>query len=625
VHLLKEVEKRLGKYIEKISFEGPNLVIYTRNKSFFLASKAFVIPVVNRIKRRIEVRMLPETLVEEEKTKKIIEDLLPRNLALGDICFDKQRSCVYIEVDRPALVDESVIYQIKEKTNWTPKVRRTPLEKSPIIETIRYIIRQSSGYRQKLMESVGKRIFSVRFKRDKSYFARISFLGGTREVGRSCYLIQTKNSNILLDCGISLSNIPYPYPRFDILKIDPEEIDAVIISHAHADHFAFLPWLFKIGYKGPVYMTEPTREIGTLICSDYIEIQRMENKEPIYSEKELRQMLKHIIPLPYDYVVNITDDVKICLSNAGHILGSAIIHLNIGEGFLNLVYTGDFKKEGTFLLEKPSISPPRIEVMLIESTYGGSEDITPTRFEAKEELIQIINEAIERRSKVLIPVLGVGRAQEIIYALVDAFENKKIKEEIPLYLDGMVWDITAIYVCYPEFLKKEIADRILNGENPFKYENIIRVNKDKSREEIIQEKGPAIILSTSGMLTGGPSVSYLEEFCEEEDNFLVFVSYQAENTLGRQILDGMRTLVRIKNNKTIAKEIKMNVRKITGFSGHSNRKEIEEFIENLRAKPRRYIIVHGEKEKSVDLAKYLNKKYRVETNVPRVGDSLRLR
>lgn len=624
MQVLEEIKNEIRPYIKDIKFEVANIIIYTDNKMFFLGSRPKIMELVNKLKKRIEVRMDPEFLINERDAEKKIREIIPKEAKIQNIFFDSKRSVVVIEVEKPNIITSKILEEIRRETLWTPIIRRAPSEKTAVIQAIKQILYQNSEYRRKLMHEIGEKIYYSSWKKTKRYFIRAILLGGTREVGRSAILIHTPNSKVLLDCGIGFNPID-PFPRFDMSNVSLNEIDAVVITHAHLDHIGLLPYLFKMGYDGPVYMTEPTREIGTLMCMDLIDVQKSEGQEALYSSKDIREMLKHTITIPYDVVTDITPDVRLTFHNAGHILGSALVHLNIGNGTHNILYTGDFKFGNTFLLDPTINTFKRLETLIIESTYGGVSDVGQSRKEAQKELVEVIKKTIERGGKVLIPAFGVGRAQEITLAIIDAIKSKELPSDLPIYLDGMIWDITALYISYPEYMKKELYQGIMEGDNPFKYENIIRVGKRAERIQIIEEKGPGVILATSGMLVGGPSIGYLKGLGWDKRNSLVFVAYQAEGTLGRKILDGQREIQFFEEGKMVAMKIEMDIYKIDGFSGHSNRKEIEEYLEKLEPKPRRVIIVHGEKEKSVDLAKYINKTYRVETNVPRVGDALRIR
>ncbi|HJX06140.1 MAG TPA: beta-CASP ribonuclease aCPSF1, partial [Candidatus Nanoarchaeia archaeon] len=446
-----------------------------------------------------------------------------------------------------------------------------------------------------------------------------------RQVGRSCYLLQTPESRVLLDCGIDVANEEEAYPYLEAPEFNIKELDAVIISHAHLDHSGLIPYLFKFGYRGPVYCTLPTRDIMSLLQLDLIKIQRNEAKEPIYTSDDIKEMVKHTICLEYEEVTDITPDVRITLYNAGHMLGSSLVHIHIGNGLHNMVYTGDVKYAKTNMLSLADTNFPRLETLMIEATYGGKDNIMPPSREADEQLSEHIIETIKRKGKVLMPVLGSGRAQEVIVLLDKLMREGKLSDKIPIYIDGMVWDVTAIHTAYPEFLNSTLRQQIFHKDNnPFLRENIKRIGSSQERQELIEDKGPCIILATSGMLVGGPSVEYLKQLAENPKNFLIFTCYQGEGSLGRRIQRGEREINFQKSNKFETVQINMEIEKLE-ITGHSDRKELVSFVNHCNPKPKKIIVVHGESSKCLDLARSLHNTTRVETVAPRNLDALRLR
>jgi len=608
-------------------FEGANIVLYTKNVNFFLQGKEKIKEIVDVIKKRIDLRMDESMLLDVEKTKKYIEEIT-KDAEVTDIFFDPKRSIVVIESKKPGVVigkNGDLTQKIREKTHWTPKIIRAPAVKSDVIKTIRKTLFKYSEFRRKFLDKVGRKIYSE-WQRGRNYWVRLSALGGFREVGRSCLLLQTPKSNVLLDVGVNVASDDfdaYPYLQAPELKI--KDIDAVIITHAHLDHIGLLPLLFKYGYDGPVYMTEPTRDIGVMLQLDYIDVAVREGKEPIYSSTEIKEMIKHIIPLNYGEVTDIAPDIRITLLNSGHVLGSSMVHLNIGDGFHNVLYTGDLKYGNTLLLDKAITTMQRLETLIIESTYGGSKDIQTPRQESIKKLVEVVNKTINRKGKVLIPVLGVGRAQEVMLILEEAIRFKKIPS-IPIYIDGMVWDITAIHTAYPEFMNKNVRKQIfVNKVNPFLSPVFKRIGSAQERKQLVENKGPCVILATSGMLVGGPSVDYFFNLAEDKRNSIVFVNYQAEGSLGRKIQNGNKEVAVLYKGKKVPVKVNLDVYAIKGFSGHSSRNELLSFISHLKPKPRRVIINHGENSKCLDLASTIHKKFSVETSAPRVLDALRLR
>lgn len=629
--ILKQIKEELPPEadISDVLYEGANIVLYTKNKDFFLDSKEVIRQIVNKVKKRVELRMDPSMLVPPEETQDIINKIVPKEAGLGEAWFDYKRSIAFIEAQKPGIVigkEGQVMNEIRRQTLWVPKIRRAPVIHSDLIKTIRYTLFQNSEYRRDFMNQIGKKIYMTKWERDSSYWIRVSVLGAGREVGRSCMLLQTPLSNVLLDCGINVASSENAFPHFDAPEFDIHKIDAVVVSHAHLDHSGALPLLFKYGYKGPIYSTEPTRDIMTLLQLDYIDVIQRTGKKPEYTSREIKEMIKNTITLDYDEVTDITPDVRLTLHNAGHVLGSSLVHLNIGNGYHNFLYTGDLKYGRTKLLEPALTRFQRVETLMMESTYGAKEDIQPSREECEAQLIDIAKSTLENKGKVLIPVLGVGRAQEVMLIVEQAMREKKIPE-VPVYVDGMVWDVTAIHTTYPEFMNRDVKKQIFGeNSNPFVAKCFVRVGSQEERDILINSRKPCIVIATSGMLTGGSSVYYFQKLAPNKKNSIVFVSYQAEGTLGRRVQRGEKQVpVETYGGKVEMVDVKLNVHSVEGLSGHSDRNQLLNYVRHIEPKPRRAIFVHGESSKCLELASVVHKTFRIETTAPRNLDAIRIR
>jgi len=363
----------------------------------------------------------------------------------------------------------------------------------------------------------------------------------------------------------------------------------------------------------------------TLLQLDYLDVLTKQGAALPYDQKDVRKSVLHTIPLRFGVVTDIAPDIRLTLHNAGHILGSSIIHLHIGEGFHNIVYTGDFKYGKTMLLESASLNFPRVETVITESTYSAPDDVMPSRMEAEKKLVAIINDTLSREGKVLIPVPAVGRAQEIMLIL-DEYMRRGELLEAPVFIEGMISEATAIHTAFPEYLSKEVRNAILNqGINPFESEYFTIVEHPSAREEII-EGPPGIIVATSGMLEGGPIIEYFQQLAHDKRNSIIFVSYQIEGTLGRRVQKGIPE-VSIINSEGKIKVIKCNLEVYTveGFSGHSDRRQIISYLRRLSSKPENIIVCHGERSKCLGLADYLHRRYKVNAVAPDIFETIRLR
>jgi hypothetical protein len=625
--ILKHITEKLHGSITEANFEGANIVLYTNNEKFFKEGEPKIKELVDEVKKRIELRADQKILHDQEQVKEEIKKIVPEEAEITNIIFDFHRSIVVIEAKRPGMVigkQGSILDEVKKATLWTPQVQRSPAIKSQITENIREVLYANNNYRRKFLNEIGEKIYNEWNPEKVEEWIRLTFLGSAREVGRSCLLLQTPNSKILLDCGINVAGHGKDrFPYFDIPEFDIRQLDAVILSHAHLDHVGLLPYLYKMGYKGPVYMTHPTMDLAALLCLDFIGVAYKQAATPLYSSKDIKEMVKHTVCLNFNEVTDIAPDIRITFYNSGHALGSAMVHFNIGNGLHNFLYSADYKYTRTRLLDPAVNTFPRVESVLTEATYGAKTDILPPRVESEEKMLEIINKTINRGGKVLIPELGLGRAQETMLIIEDAIKAGKMKN-IPVYIDGMIWDINAIHTAYPDFLSSQVRSSIFQDKNPFVSEIFSRVGSPQERKKVV-EGGPCVVLATSGMLVGGASVEYFKEFAGNEKNTICFVCYQGVGSLGRQVQEGLKETKMVVEGHDEYVKINMEVHTIAGLSAHAGRNEIMSFFNNMRPKPKRIMLNHGEVSKCLDLASALYKLNRVETNVPRVLETVRLR
>lgn len=629
--IIKEIIKVLpeGK-IHDSCYEGANIVLYTKHKDYFLDNKGTIMGAVNEFKKRIELRPDPAITLPEEQTEKLIKKLIPKEAGNIKVIFDPQRSHVFIEAEKPGAAigkSGSILNEIKEKTLWIPVVQRLPAMNCEVIDGIKHVLYENNDYRRKFLDKTGQRVYNGWTRSRKNQWVRLTYLGAARQVGRSCILLQTQESRILMDCGIDVAGTEADqYPFFDAPEFRIDELDAVIVSHAHLDHSGLIPLLLKYGYKGPIYCTAPTRDIMALLQLDLVKIMRSEGKEPLYTAEDVKEMVKNTITLNYEEVTDITPDIRITFYNAGHILGSALTHLHIGNGLHNLIYSGDMKFMDSHLLEKAATKFPRLETLMIESTYGGQGNIAAPREQSEKEFTDIVIDTVKKGGKVMVPVLGTGRAQEI-QLVVEELIRKKHIPEIPVYVDGAVWEISAIHTAYPEFMHSDLQKMIVHkDQNPFLNPCFRQVGSHKERRAIIEEGGPCIVLGTSGMMTGGPIVEYFKHWCESEKNAIIFVSYLGEGSLGRRIANGEKEIAFItEGNKTQIHHVRLGIHQLDGFTGHAGRNELMDYIGKCQPRPRKVLINHGEARRCIDLASSLHKKYRVETAAPRNLETVRLR
>ncbi|MEM2429822.1 MAG: beta-CASP ribonuclease aCPSF1 [Nitrososphaerales archaeon] len=623
--ILKDIPSEAG--ISRVEYEGPRIALYTKNPKFLMENNYIISDIVNTVKKRVILRIEKVVRKSEDEARKILMNVIPKEAGVTNVFFDDALGEVIIEAKRPNSIINNNFNSIElvNEIGWKIKIRKAPHIPSTSMSNIYYTLKSSAEDRERIYKTIGERIFRPRILSDSEI--TLLTLGGFGQVGRSCMLLETSESKVLIDCGIhpGSRNPLESYPRLDWVDIDLDELDAVIISHAHLDHSGFLPVLYKYGYDGPVYCSEPTLPLMVLLLTDFIKVASMQGDYAPYDMRDIREMIKHCITLPYSLVTDISPDIKLVLNNAGHILGSSIIHLHIGEGAHNVIYTGDYKFERTLLFESAVWNYPRAETLITESTYGSKEDIMPNREEAENDFVNKINETLKEGGKVLIPVPAVGRAQEIMLVL-DRYMRMGKLIEVPIFIEGMISEATAIHVAYPEYLARDLRSKILEEDtNPFVSEYFTIIEHPSNRDEALRE-GPALIMATSGMLEGGPVLEYFKELATSDKNKILFVSYQINGTLGRRILDGAREVNLInEDGKIKVVNINCKVEKVEGFSGHSDYNQIMRFVAKLRPKLRRIIVAHGEKKKIENMARVLSRMFKIPTFQPDIQEAIKLR
>jgi KH/beta-lactamase-domain protein len=623
---LKELKDKInekvpaGITVSEVEFEGPELVIYTDDPKRF-ADEADLIRILARdLRKRIVVR--PNVLEDPEKAVQDIRSVVTENAGITDIFFDADTGEVLIEAEKPGVVigkNGATLREITKHIGWTPKVVRTPPIESSTVKQVRQFLRSVNEERKQFLRTIGRRIHRDIISRDQ--WVRVTMLGCCREVGRAAFLLTTPESRVLIDCGEKPDNSSNNTPYLYVPEIHPlSQLDAVVLTHAHLDHCALVPLLFKYGYDGPVYSTPPTRDLSAMLQLDYLDVVSKEDRKIPYSSGEVKSYIKHSITLNYGSVTDIAPDIKLTFHNAGHILGSAIAHFHVGDGLYNIAFTGDFNYSKSRLFNPATNQFPRLEALFMESTYGGSNDIQPSRGEAEEKLYETVNSVLSRGGKVIIPAFAVGRSQEVMLALEEGVRKEKIPDT-KIYLDGMIREATAIHTTYPEYLNSDLRNQIFKeGLNPFLAGCFVAVDSPDLRERVISGD-PCVIITTSGMLNGGPVMEYLSSLAADERNALVFVGYQAEGTLGRRIQKGWRE-VPVGRRETIV--INLEIVTIDGFSGHSDRRQLVNYVGHVQPKPEKIFTIHGDENNTIDLASSLYKRYHIETHSPQNLETYRM-
>ena len=423
---------------------------------------------------------------------------------------------------------------------------------------------------------------------------KITFYGGAQEVGRSCVMISTDSARILLDAGIKLGEVEeHPKIRDDELR----KIDAIFISHAHLDHVGYLPHVYSRGYRGNVYATKPTMELTAVLISDYM---RISNPRSV-TKDGLNRLQKSWKVIDFRKDVKI-GDLTIRFIPSGHIVGSSMI--SISDGKSTLIYSGDLNLSKTKLLEGADTKNLMAKTLIIESTYGAKKDVFPNENIISQRTLKSIKETIMLGGKVIIPSFAVGRAQEILLML-DDYINSGVLPKVPIYVDGMINKAMRIHRHNVIYCRRELQMKILMSDyDPFKSSNFTPIESKTQRSKAVNEEGSCIIVTTSGMLTGGPVVYYLSKLAGNSTNKVILVGYQAEGTPGRMLQDGAKKLKF--ENMTVGINLTVDSQHL---SAHADRPQLEMMIKKVNGL-KNVFIMHGEKSKSEELRQDISHKYR---------------
>lgn len=628
----KELKDQVEKIVPRdipytVELEAGNIALVTPEPNRILASDGLLAKIAHKVKRKIVLRPDTSIMKSEEDATKIVREIIPESADITQIYFDACYREITVQCKKPG---DAVgrrganLQEIRDKCGWLISVERTPPLISKTVHDIRGYRHAHAEERRKLLKDFGLNIH--RPQRPGSAWARVTALGSYREVGRACHLVTTNESRIMIDVGVNVANDLEPMPYFTAPEALPiDKLDAVVLTHAHLDHAGMLPVLFKYGYRGPVYCTPPTRDLMLLLQTDYLKIGGAEGRRAPYDMEDIRMCMRHVVDVNWDETTDIAPDVKMTFSNAGHILGSSAVHLHIGNGKHNLLFSGDQKFEKSWLFEAANSRFPRVESLVLESTYGGNGDFQPSRQEANQELKDIVSRTLARNGKMIFPVFAVGRSQEVMIAIDELFRSGTVKP-VPVWLDGMIQEATAIHAAHPDFLVSSLRKSILKDDdgNPFSNEWFRPVKSRELRENILMDSSPCIVLATSGMMNAGPVVEYFRQWAHEDRNSLCFVGYQAEGTLGRRLQKGFGEVPMIVNGKTEMVKIGCEMVTIDGFSGHSDRRQLLEFVDQLKPPPKKIILHHGDYFKSNELGQTLRERFKCRTYAPSNLETIRL-
>jgi len=466
---------------------------------------------------------------------------------------------------------------------------------------------------------------------------KISFLGATKIVTGSNFLIETKNTKFLIDCGMFQGNKSINRMNYDPFGFDPKEIDFMVLSHAHIDHSGRIPKLIKEGFNGDIYCTKATADLCSIMLPDSGHIQEMENewdnrkrkrsgeklREPLYTVREAEESLRYFRPVLYDQKIEVNEEIALRFRDAGHILGSSIIELWIKEDNkeAKLVFSGDLGRKDRPILRDPSLIE-ETDYLIIESTYGNKLH-PPSKDDAKK-LISIINTTARRGGNVVIPSFAVERAQDIIYEL-NKYYTEYIKNEdqvflkVPVYIDSpLTVSATEIFLRNPDCFDEESLKLVKIGNNPLDFPNLKFTKTTEESKQLNITKESKVIISASGMCTAGRIKHHLKHNLWRRESSIVFVGYQAEGTLGRRIKEGEKVV------KIFGEEIRVNaeIYSLEGFSGHADRDGLMWWMRSFKNRPKKIFIVHGEEEATKEISKRIEEEFKIKVYIPELGETL---
>lgn len=464
---------------------------------------------------------------------------------------------------------------------------------------------------------------------------KIKFIGASREVTGSKFLLTAAGKRILLDCGMFQGKGLETDSMNRDLMFDPSVIDHIILTHAHIDHSGLIPYMYRLGFRGSVICTSATRDLCSIMLVDSAFIQEHDTKTfnkrrarkglplvtPIYTTEDAQACLAQFIGIPYGMKFRIDDNIKVKFTNTGHMLGSGVANIEVTENgrTTRLAYTGDIGRPFDEILAPPAAFP-QADILITESTYG--DRLHPDTEQAKGELLDVVVETcLNKRGKVLIPAFSVGRTQEIVYALNNFFNAGRLPK-IDIFVDSpLAVNATEVFRVHPECYNAEFLKIMKQDPDPFGFNNLFYIKRVEDSKRLNDHKKPCVIISASGMMEAGRIKHHLANNISNPDNTILVVGYCAPATLGAKIVRGDGE-VSIHGE---VHKVKAEVKRIESFSGHGDYREMSEFLScQNKAEVRKTFVVHGEFETQKRYADYLKNEGFNNIEIPARGQEYEL-
>ncbi|HPP05078.1 MAG TPA: MBL fold metallo-hydrolase [Spirochaetota bacterium] len=462
---------------------------------------------------------------------------------------------------------------------------------------------------------------------------KLIFNGAAKTVTGSCYFLETENSKILIDCGMFQGEKELRERNYLDFNFKPEEIESVLITHAHIDHTGLLPKLVKKGFCGTIYTTFETKELLRVMLLDSAHIQNMETEwenkkrerkglpkiEPLYTEEDVDKTLKLIKGVEYHKDFFPVKDIKVKYMNAGHILGSAFLELNVTENNITkkIIFSGDVGRSNQAIIQNPEVLE-NADIVIIEATYGNREHKKDE--DTEKEIFEMLNEVIKSNGTLIIPAFAVGRTQEMIYRLFEIFENYNLPE-IDVFIDSpMAKEITEIYKKMTDSYDIKTREYIKRGISPLERRNFKFIETLEQSKSLNNNNGPKVIISASGMCDSGRVLHHLKHHIWRENSYILFVGYQAKGTLGRRIIEGAKIV------NILGDSVKVNAKVFTigGLSAHADVKELLAWLRFYISSKPQIFIVHSEEEVAESFSFIIEEKFNLKPIIPDIGDEINI-
>ncbi|MBL4693865.1 MBL fold metallo-hydrolase [Candidatus Gracilibacteria bacterium] len=458
---------------------------------------------------------------------------------------------------------------------------------------------------------------------------KIQFAGAAGEVTGSKHLLTFNNKNILLDCGMFHGRRKETDIKNREFKFDPLKVDAVILSHAHIDHSGNLPVLYKQGYRGPIYCTHATRDLCNYMLRDSAYIQereiewlkkkkkKMDIKEPLYTTEDVEGVLKLFRTVDYEQSFVVEEGIVASFYDAGHILGSASIHMILHDKEsgkdTRFCFTGDLGRRGLPILRDPQ-TVPETDILITECTYGNRLHSAIQTVE--EDLRTIVNEVAAKGGRLIIPAFALERTQEVVYHLHKLYKDGSIPK-IPVYVDSpLAGNVTEVFRTHMECYDKETQEEFVqHGDNPFGFSDLIYTRSVDESKALNEKSGPMIIIAASGMCEHGRILHHLKNNIEDPKNVVLIVGYQAEHSLGRKLVSGHKSV----NIFGEAHAVKASVYIMDAFSGHADRSDLLDYITGVKG-IKKIFLVHGEHTQLEAFSGALHDNHYPDVYIPKYGE-----